>query len=160
MKLILHHLFLVVALDCHSCTCKSIDKITLDEILNAETVFIGTINSIVFDEANHKKIANFGVSKIIIGSQNQSEFSIETNIDGASCGLDFKVGQKWYIYAHNFEGKLHTGLCSRNVQLSKVNSKTKKYIIGRKNYRKSKMRVRQDISAFKKYTKENATNSP
>jgi hypothetical protein len=34
---------------------------------------------------------------------------------GASCGMTFGVGERWFVSAQTFEGTLSTGLCSGNV---------------------------------------------
>ncbi len=50
----------------------------------------------------------------------REEMTISSNVDdGANCGFQFAVGQKWLVYAHaSPRGELWTGSCTRTKGLA------------------------------------------
>ncbi len=151
MKEILLFLLLFYSAQCFACTCKTPNKISESEIENAGEIFIGTIVSIENDETNFVLIATFEIKKYLKGQVSKSHLTVRTSSSGGSCGLNFEVGQKWYVFSEYSDEGLYASLCGRSVQLTKFNSKAKRLTIGRKNYRKMKRRVRQDKIAIRNY---------
>ena len=44
------------------------------------------------------------------------------------CGLDVLENQLWYIWAHEFEGRYHTSICSRSAREGEVSRDFKKLL--------------------------------
>jgi hypothetical protein len=159
MRILFLFFLLLSSIKSIACTCRTLDKITIDELENVGEAFVGTIKTIVENDSNHTVAATFEIIKYLKGKIHKSEITVITNSSGASCGLNFEKGQKWYVFAHYSNNQLYSDLCSRSAQLNKVSAKAKRLFIGRKNYRKDKLRYRQDKKSIKKYLNENATNS-
>ena len=153
MKPVLFLLLLFGASVSFACSCKEIGKITDGEIENVGEAFIGIVTEVIEDGVNFTITATFEVKHYLKGKLQSSELKVTTSKSGASCGLNFKKGEKWYVFSYYSDNTLHAGLCGRSAQLSYANSKVKRLVIGKKNYRKDKRRVRQDKKAIMNYGK-------
>ena len=150
MKHIISFIFILQSISIQSCTCINPSDLTQDEIKHVGEAFIGVITKVDTNFTNQTITATFELKKHLIGKLNNEIYRVTTNIDGASCGLKFIAGQKWYMFAYYSDDKeLYSSLCSRSVQLNKVSQKNKRFIIGTKNYRIEKRRYRADKKAIK-----------
>ncbi len=156
MRIVILSIFLIRSMSGFSCSCGTLEKITQNEIEKVGEAFIGRIKSISINDSSYTISATFEVINYLKGKSFKSEITIQTSKSGGSCGLNFNVGQKWYIFAHYSEGDLYAGLCGRSVQLTKVSVMTKWIIIGRRNYRKEKQRFRSDKRAILKFIKKSS----
>jgi hypothetical protein len=153
MRIILLSFFLISSIVSFSCTCRKLEEIAQDEIEKIGEAFIGKIKSVSKNDSNQTISATFEVTKYLKGKKFNTEITVTTSNSEATCGLIFKDGQKWYVYAVYNENELHASLCGRSVQLTKVSAKAKRIFIGRKNYRTDKRRFRTDKKAILKFTK-------
>jgi len=46
------------------------------------------------------------------------ELVVETGLGGGDCGFNFKEGEKYLIYAHEYKGRILTSICSRTQLLT------------------------------------------
>ena len=118
MRLVVLLSILTISSSSVACTCGEVNKITNSEIKDAAAVFIGTITSVSVDNSSSKKTATFEIIKLLKGELTKSQGTIRTNLDAGSCGLNFKAGQKWYVFAQQSSDNLFAGLCGRSVQRS------------------------------------------
>lgn len=153
MKTVLLFLLIFGASRSFACSCNEVEKITRNEIENVGEAFIGIVKEVTEDEQNFTITATFEVKEYLKGELHSSEIKVTTNNSGAACGLNFKKGQKWYVFSYYSDDTLHASLCGRSAQLSFVKSDVKRFIIGRKYYRIDKRRARQDKREILKYSK-------
>ena len=112
MKQIIISYFLLVSSIGLSCTCGDLTKKPVLEYLNlTEQIFEGTITSIKL-EGKFKMTAEFEVTNGIKGV-NTKTIMIETDQMSSMCGSDFKLGDKWLIFASSN----YTGKCNGNIRL-------------------------------------------
>lgn len=159
MKVIILCISLFSALNILACTCGLVKKITNEEIKNVNEVFIGKVKSITIDTDKGILTAIFEVKEEIKGELHNSEIIINTINGSSACGLDFSVGQVWYIFAHKRDGVLHAGLCGRSVQLKKVKyylkgDPIKYFFLSLKYFHLEKKRVRDDKQMIRKYKRK------
>jgi len=60
----------------------------------------------------------FSVSRGFIGPQQGETIEIHTGFGFGDCGFPFEKGEEYLVYAHKYEGKLSTGICSRTRHLT------------------------------------------
>ncbi len=96
----------------YSCSCGAVGQLSLEEYNNLDVLFIGTISDVM--DTSGRRMAVFQVDTSIKGDTNKVKY-IFTNRWSASCGLYFKPGQKWIIYANIYsQGILEASYCSRS----------------------------------------------
>lgn len=79
----------------------------------ADAVFIGKVVSFqLTGEAFSPRLAKFSVAKIWKGER-MAVSEILTPNNSAACGYEFIVGEEYVVYAYEYDGKLHTNLCTR-----------------------------------------------
>ncbi len=83
-----------------------------------ELVFKGEVVSITENKEAWEKKVRFKIKKFYKGNIEADTITVTTGLDGASCGLNFKVGQAWIIFSSFNKGKYYTGLCSRSKLLN------------------------------------------
>lgn len=64
-----------------------------------------------------KKLVRFRVDRVWRGEA-AGEIEVHTGAGGGDCGYDFVRGGQYLVYAHYWEGRLSTGICSRTRPLS------------------------------------------
>lgn len=104
-------------MDLHSCSCAGVLS-TLDEAHGADAVFIGTVVSDFqlpgeFVETDQ---VEFDTIQIFKGAADGDERFRLAN-DRSSCGVFFRVGESFLIYAFKFQNVLRTHLCTRTRHL-------------------------------------------
>jgi hypothetical protein len=101
----------------YACSCIPSPPVG-EEFERDSAVFSGSVLSIKEVKSKFESIKiTFQVDRIWKGIS-ETEVSIYTRRDSASCGYSFKEGESYLIYAGNTEGKLTTGLCSLTKELS------------------------------------------
>lgn len=153
-KLILSVLFISISIILISCSCGEIKKLTEEGVKKSPNIFIGKIINIEIDSINYEIIATFLVSKKIKNIAKNDTIKIITSSSGASCGLGFKINQKWYIFSYEYENSLYAGLCGRSVKLNdryKISKIGFKYWwLNEKYHRKKMKRYRSEKRFIKK----------
>ncbi|TNE78726.1 MAG: hypothetical protein EP332_13180 [Bacteroidetes bacterium] len=97
----------------YSCYCGAVGQLSLEEYNNLDVLFIGTISDVV-DTSGHW-MAVFQVDTAIKGDTNK-QILVYSGRSGAACGLYFKPGQKWIIYANIYtQGIIEASYCSRSM---------------------------------------------
>jgi hypothetical protein len=157
MRLIFSFIFLFYSSISCACTCGPLKKITQSEIENVGEVFVGTIQSISRSDTSFYITATFEVHHYLKGKKHTSEISVKTMSCGSVCGLDFEVGQKWYVFAHYNGDELYAGLCGRSLQLRKFSSNEKRITIDRKYYFNRKNIYRNDKKKIRKFNRNKIT---
>lgn len=160
----LKSLFLILVIfigyNSFSCTCVGPLKITKSDYNEAGAIFVGKATGVeIFKEGlNSYKIITFEVLEHLKTDDTTKEIIIFTSILGAMCGLDVKVGEKWYIFAHFIDGKLYASLCDRNLNLSnefKVRDYGIKYsYLSKKIQRKKTNRYKREVRFIKRIRKK------
>ena len=89
---------------------------------SADAVFVGTVDAIEIhkrplegmpDRRYDRKLVHMTVDGVARGVQG-TRVDVWTGMGGGDCGFDFKVGQRYVVYASRHStGELGTGICSR-----------------------------------------------
>jgi hypothetical protein len=142
----------------NACSCLTPQKIKADDLKSNPTVFTGRVIRLEKKEDSYEVIATFEVKEYLFGIQQLSTYQVTTSADGGMCGLDFAIGEEWYVFAMNIDGQLHAGLCSRSVQLTKrfypkfeLDAKTKRQM--RRSNQQQLRRVEDDKRFIRAYLK-------
>jgi hypothetical protein len=101
---------------CWACTCARLigDPITPRERANAaEVIFTGGVRKVVRDdpETNLINRARFAVEKAYKGRV-RHRMTIRTHSQGSACGVYFRKGKRYTVFAYRFKGALETDTCS------------------------------------------------
>ena len=89
-------------------------------LFQSDVVFVGTVTGIRPMRAPEterlvleRRIVAFNVEKGVRGI-NGSAVDVRTGSGGGDCGFDFKIGERYVVYAYRHpDGWLSTGTCSR-----------------------------------------------
>jgi hypothetical protein len=94
-----------------------------------DAVFVGAVQAIdvrklplegLDDRLFDRKLVHLSIERAARGVQG-SGVDVWTGMGGGDCGFDFKVGQRYVVYAYrNKDGALGTGICSRTRVLSEA----------------------------------------
>ncbi|MFK7807867.1 MAG: hypothetical protein AB8F74_08735 [Saprospiraceae bacterium] len=66
------------------------------------------------------------VKEIIRGKYEKRQVEITTNSDGASCGMNFSIGDNYYVLAYLGEEGYRTDLCAQNKRIDRADKAYKK----------------------------------
>lgn len=156
--LLLCIIFVLRSISASACSCETPQKIKAEDLESNPTVFTGKVIRLEKKEDSYELIATFEVKEYLFGMQQLSTFQVATSADGGMCGLDFAIGEEWYVFATNFDGELHADLCSRSVQLTKriypkfeLDVKTKRQM--RRSIQRQLLRVEEDKRFIRAYVK-------
>jgi hypothetical protein len=97
-----------------------------DQLSKADLAFVGVVTD-VQPSARPAVVGitlvdfRFNIETVQKGSVSDRALTIQSSADGASCGVDFQVGERWQVYArvNPIVATLTTGLCSGNQLLDK-----------------------------------------
>lgn len=125
----MRHFFIVVAVlvwlglvstDAQACSCFG-PGTPCESYGAASAVFAGTAISVRRAEEpkpgpvqpiNYQRIFKFSVDQPYLGVAG-TEVEITTGSGGGDCGYDFRIGERYLVYAHLYQNRLHTGICTR-----------------------------------------------
>jgi hypothetical protein len=70
----------------------------------------------------HNRLVLFEIERPYRGLEGKTAAEVVTGSGGADCGYDFRVGEKYLVYAfpHPATGKLYSGICTRTRRLSEA----------------------------------------
>jgi hypothetical protein len=94
----------------------------------SDAVFVGTVRSIelrktkleAVDFPVDRRVVHLTVERTARGVQG-ADVDVVTGTGGGDCGYDFKVGERYVVYAHRGQdGSLGTGICSRTRPLGEA----------------------------------------
>jgi Carboxypeptidase regulatory-like domain len=95
----------------------------------ASAVFVGTAVSVRgverprtadLDTWYDKRVYKFSVEQSYSGVDG-TEVEISTGTGGGDCGYRFEIGERYLIYAHSYQNRLSTNICSRTKALATAN---------------------------------------
>lgn len=68
------------------------------------------------------RLITFEIERAYRGLEDKKVTEVVTGSGGGDCGYDFRVGEKYLVYAfpHAATGKLYTGICSRTRRLAEA----------------------------------------
>jgi hypothetical protein len=124
MKKIIVFLTLVFPTLLPACSCGDRGA-PCDAAWRASDVFVGKVKSFGVFTFRHllagdfdptKKIAYFEVSEVYRGQVGTSAY-VQTGLGGGDCGINFKEGELYLVYALRDGSTLYTGICSRTQPL-------------------------------------------
>lgn len=106
------------ACSCNPPTVGESEKSVVSKARNrAQAVFSGMALQIITDPAKEWVTVKFRVERSWKGSVSK-EVNIVTGAHDGNCGIDFKTGEKYLVYAsRSSEGGLETGMCDRTDNL-------------------------------------------
>jgi hypothetical protein len=103
------------AFEASPCTC-SVPPIA-QAVAQAESAFVGTVNSIGLDADKEKRVVTFTVQRVFKGSVPVQVQVVTPSSEGA-CGYSFAAGSVYLVFTRNIQGKRLTHLCSGNASAS------------------------------------------
>jgi hypothetical protein len=95
---------------------------------HTDAVFVGTVRSITvrkvplesIDMLVARRVVHLTIERVARGVMG-TDVDVTTGSGGGDCGYDFKVGERYVVYAHrNKEGSLGTGICSRTRPIAEA----------------------------------------
>lgn len=87
----------------------------------ASAVFVGTAVSVREQEKpkpedrdtyHYRRVYKFSVEQSYLGVDG-TEVEISTGGGGGDCGYQFKIGSRYLVYAHSYQNRLSTSICTR-----------------------------------------------
>jgi hypothetical protein len=113
-SIILVLVVLVAAGTSHACTC--ITPTIYEAIDRADSIFLGTVVSVA--TLDGYKLVSLDVERSWMGSH-WNEARIVTELEGGMCGVDFRVGESWVVFASDTDWPSaewsYTHLCTLNA---------------------------------------------
>lgn len=95
----------------------------------ASAVFAGTAISVrravepkpgPVQPINYERIFKFAVDQSYLGVAG-TEVEISTGSGGGDCGYNFRIGERYLVYAHSYGDRLATGICTRTKPFANAN---------------------------------------
>jgi hypothetical protein len=121
MKNVLLGLVLAVsfaAVRADACSCVGPGTPT-HELGRATAVFAGKVVNIVRDPSGFGLIVTFHVDRQWKGVHDHM-VTVKTGPHSAACGFGFRAHHEYLVYAHDYQGHLHTSLCTRTKALAQA----------------------------------------
>lgn len=100
-----------------ACSCRPPLPMTDVEFFNADLVFIGKITHVNADEEAYRRTATFEIINPLKAIEDMAEVDIITAYQSATCGLSFKEGDLWYIWASDEGENFSSSICTRSLRL-------------------------------------------
>lgn len=95
-----------------ACACSCVGNSEQEHAARADLIFVGVVTSVGGSLFGGMHDVDLAVESVIKGRAGD-RVTVRTSNDGASCGYDFVVGDRYKVYSH--EGA--SGLCSGNQTL-------------------------------------------
>lgn len=94
-----------------ACSCVPPTSELKDE---ADVVFVGEVVSVDAQDSGQSQGARVAVLTVVerFKSAAAEILSIRTSKSAATCGVEFRVGERYLVFAFEDAGRLETGLCS------------------------------------------------
>lgn len=95
----------------------------------ANAVFVGTAVSVRelerpkpedLDKWHYRRVFKFSVEQSYLGVDG-TEIEIFTGVGGGDCGYQFKIGTRYLVYAHSYQNRLSTSICTRTKSFASAN---------------------------------------
>lgn len=111
----------------HACSCMFLTPV--EAVAGADTAFIGTVITAVEPNAG---VFRGGFEDVSYGfsverssrSLPASQIKVGSHLgDGANCGINLDVGERWFIVADLDEGSLTTSSCAGSVSMDEADAK-------------------------------------
>jgi len=119
----IRHFILLCVFTCVSiaqvvaCSCRPPLPMTDVEFFNADLVFIGKITHVDADEEAYRRTATFEIINPLKVTIDIKEVKIITAYQSATCGLSFREGDMWYIWAGDEGEHFSSSICTRSLRL-------------------------------------------
>lgn len=102
-----------------ACSCMPPGDLDIKEFNQTEAIFIGTVTKVRIDSMAYQRFATFKVTERIKLAPRTKTITIRTALNGATCGIGFREGQTWVVYAgKTSDGTYITGLCNRTTTVT------------------------------------------
>jgi hypothetical protein len=107
-----------------ACSCAEISEREAFE--GADFVFEGVATSakepLITQSSGDPVEYTFSVEDTLKGDWSSPQVTVTTAISGASCGAEFRVGQRWRVFASGSSDDLASNLCAGNRLLGEANA--------------------------------------
>lgn len=96
-----------------ACTCIGPPP-PAEALSEAAAVFVGTADDLdeVDGQRGKELSVRLHVDRVYKGLEGE-QVAVRTASNGAACGFGFERGERYLVYAHEYEGQLRVSLCSR-----------------------------------------------
>lgn len=105
----------------NACSCIAISP--EEEFMQAAAVFVGEVQAIEIDEADHQKQVQFDLFHTWKGEFDSSYYSgynqvtVATPLSGSACGYNFSLHEHYLVYARGIQNQLLVSSCSNTKPL-------------------------------------------
>lgn len=130
--LLLLVVFLFISSKVAACSCEHYNGLDLRQYNGYDLIYKGEVLGVIEKREKWEKVIKFSIKKVYKGKTETDTVSLKTGLDEASCGLNFKEGQTWMIFASDNKGNYYTGLCTRSKLLNGNPAKQLKFIRDKK----------------------------
>jgi len=120
--------FALASATVNACTCAGSDT-PCESFGSADAVFVGTAVSARDNERKKEnredidwtpRAFKFSVEQAYLGIAG-TEVEVSTGYGGGDCGYQFKLGERYLVYAYKYKDKLTTGICTRTKPFARAN---------------------------------------
>jgi antitoxin component YwqK of YwqJK toxin-antitoxin module len=126
-KLILFLLLVLSSIHfANACSCVPLGQLTIKDFNQTDAMFIGKVKSVkpfpLTDSVNAGKVeVVFEVGEAFKGLSRAKDVKIYTQSSSAACGIYFRKGEQWMVFATKYDTGLHANMCgrSRNIAFAK-----------------------------------------
>lgn len=152
-------IFLLLAVSAQSataCSCIIEKKLSQEAIARAVVIFEGTVLQVDLDTSANEKLVTVSVDRTLLSKGIEADTLIlRTATDGSACGLDFHVGERWYLFPYAYQDTLRDGLCGRSrrlaYQTAGASTSRHKASDRRRRLKQNRRHYARDRRAIKKY---------
>jgi hypothetical protein len=112
----------------NACTCGG-SGTPCESFGSADAVFVGTPVSFRDNQRKESdredfnwtpRAFKFSVEQAYLGVAG-TEIEVSTGYGGGDCGYQFKLGQRYLVYAYRYKDRLNTGICTRTKPFTSAN---------------------------------------
>jgi len=120
--------FALASSNVNACTCAG-SGTPCESFGSADAVFVGTAVSAHENERKKEdqedfnwtpRAFKFAVEQAYLGVAG-TEVEVSTGYGGGDCGYQFKLGERYLVYAYKYKDKLTTGVCTRTKPFNRAN---------------------------------------
>lgn len=101
-----------------ACLCHFGGGVVCEDFWKARAVFVGTViesRRVIIKSGDYdrpQRLVRFSIDEGLRGVEGP-EIEVYTGLGDSDCGFAFRVAQQYLVYAHDNQGRLVTGICSR-----------------------------------------------
>lgn len=120
----------------------SFDRVSIEDVFQTKYIFSGEVLDVYNDTIEYIRreddtlsypalIVEFKIINSFKGVKNAETVKLSTATNGGSCGVNFRKGEKWYVWTNNYSLDMYSvDSCSRTRRINE-NSETQTFLLSK-----------------------------